>query len=349
MTSIIGFTSFGLLGLLISLHGDQRILGFPMAGIFLVIPFFLFLAETVVVYSTCIVSNVYTVDTSSANCFRLQVSLPVNTSLKYKPSQYFYLWVPTVKLFAPKPFTASTSSNNEYIEFIIGKTRGESFTTLFEDQASGQQGYNQGRSKLYILGPFGGNFSNTSKFKGKEVVVVAADTGITPMLSLLHHFVNVGETERPSKIHFVFVSRDLVFVRDVRNLLQELFSDGSVHWINIHLHCSNDNLEDPIWKTIQTDNHNHHILIHGPGANNPEQASMHGIPPPDTSKHFDFVPWIHKIGLEISHNNPNSKKKIKTYVLYTGGSPVFSSLQKAITHEERFSAGIVWNLLTDSF
>lgn len=126
--------------------------------------------------------------------FRMEYQGPV------KPGQFFELSIPK---FGEAPISVSGISDGT-VDFTIRKV-GKVTDEIFENYVG---------DKLFIRGPYGNGF-DVNDYKGKEVVVIAGGTGLSPVKGVVDYFVQHPEDAVSTTLIAGFKSpKDVLFKQD---------------------------------------------------------------------------------------------------------------------------------------
>ncbi|MDS0524259.1 anaerobic sulfite reductase subunit AsrB [Clostridium sp. SHJSY1] len=134
-----------------------------------------------------------------------------------KPGQFFEVSIPK---FGEAPISVS-GIGEDYVDLTIrkvGKVTDEIFTKYKGD-------------KLFLRGPYGNGF-DIENYKGKEVVIVAGGTGLSPVKGIVDYFSNNIEDAKKVTVISGFKSpNDILFKNDIetwkKNLNFILTVDGA--------------------------------------------------------------------------------------------------------------------------
>lgn len=125
-----------------------------------------------------------------------------------KPGQFFEVSLPK---FGEAPISVSGIGEN-YVDLTIrkvGKVTDEVFTKYKGD-------------KLFLRGPYGNGF-DISNYSGKEVVIVAGGTGLSPVKAVVDHFSNNGNNNKKVTVISGFKSpKDILFKEDMKSWTKNL-------------------------------------------------------------------------------------------------------------------------------
>lgn len=126
--------------------------------------------------------------------FRMEYQGPV------KPGQFFELSIPK---YGEAPISVSGIGDGT-VDFTIRRV-GKVTDEIFENYVG---------DKLFIRGPYGNGF-NVDDYKGKEVVVIAGGTGLSPVKGVVDHFARHPEEAVNATLIAGFKSpRDVLFKED---------------------------------------------------------------------------------------------------------------------------------------
>ncbi len=142
--------------------------------------------------------------------FRMEYQGPV------KPGQFFELSIPK---YGEAPISVSGIGDGT-VDFTIRRV-GKVTDEIFENYVG---------DKLFIRGPYGNGF-NVDDYKGKEVVVIAGGTGLSPVKGVVDHFARHLEEAVSATLIAGFKSpkdvlfkEDFAFWRDKINVIQTVDS-----------------------------------------------------------------------------------------------------------------------------
>lgn len=127
----------------------------------------------------------------------------VETNAKVKHGQFFQVTIPKI---GEAPISVSSMGDN-WVELTIrkvGKLTNEIFNLKPGD-------------KIFMRGPYGNSFPKDD-FKGKDLVVIAGGTGVSPVRSLLKYFYENPDEIR--SLHFIAGFKDeksILFKEDLKN------------------------------------------------------------------------------------------------------------------------------------
>jgi anaerobic sulfite reductase subunit B len=134
-----------------------------------------------------------------------------------KPGQFFEVSIPR---FGEAPISVSGIGEN-YVDLTIrkvGKVTDEIFTKYKGD-------------KLFLRGPYGNGF-DIENYKGKEVIIVAGGTGLSPVKGIVDYFSNnIQDAKKVTVISGFKSPSDILFKNDIetwkKNLNFILTVDGA--------------------------------------------------------------------------------------------------------------------------
>ena len=142
----------------------------------------------------------------------LKLKLAEPAALEFKPGQYAELTIPGTT--ENRSFSmATTPSTAGHVEFLIKKYPGGRFSSLLDD------GIDVGQP-IDLRGPYG-NFTLKSGHV-LPLVLMAGGAGMAPVLALLRHLSDIGDTRR---IRFYYGARtpaDLFYLDEIRALGERL-------------------------------------------------------------------------------------------------------------------------------
>ncbi len=118
-----------------------------------------------------------------------------------KPGQFFEVSIPK---FGEAPISVSGIGEN-YVDLTIRKV-GKVTNEIFENQVG---------NSLFMRGPYGNGF-NLEDYKGKELVVVAGGTGVSPIRGVIDYFGNHSQEVQGLHVIAGFKSpKDILFKEDI--------------------------------------------------------------------------------------------------------------------------------------
>lgn len=118
------------------------------------------------------------------------------------PGQFFEVSIPK---FGEAPISVS-GIGDDYIDLTIRKV-GKVTNEIFENQT--------GKS-LFIRGPYGNGF-RSEDYRGKELVIVAGGTGVSPVKAVIDYFGNHPDEVSSLSVITGFKSpKDILFKEDIR-------------------------------------------------------------------------------------------------------------------------------------
>lgn len=119
-----------------------------------------------------------------------------------KPGQFFEVSIPK---FGEAPISVS-GIGEDYVDLTIrkvGKVTNEVFTKYKGD-------------KLFLRGPYGNGF-DVENYKGREVVIVAGGTGLSPVKGIIDYFSNNPQDATSTRVIAGFKSpKDILFKEDMK-------------------------------------------------------------------------------------------------------------------------------------
>ncbi|MFU0784214.1 anaerobic sulfite reductase subunit AsrB [Thermoanaerobacterium thermosaccharolyticum] len=133
----------------------------------------------------------------------LEYTFRVEVDVKAEHGQFFQISIPKI---GEAPISISAMGDN-WMEFTIrkvGKVTNEIFNLSPGD-------------KIFMRGPYGNSFP-VNKYKGKDLVVIAGGTGVSPVRSLLKYFYD--NSEEIKSLHFIAGFKDensVLFKDDLNN------------------------------------------------------------------------------------------------------------------------------------
>lgn len=114
-----------------------------------------------------------------------------------KPGQFFEVSIPK---FGEAPISVS-GIGEDYVDLTIRKV-GKVTNEIFENQAG---------QSLFMRGPYGNGF-DMEDYKGKELIIVAGGTGVSPVKGVIDYFgEHIGETKGMSVIAGFKGPKDILF------------------------------------------------------------------------------------------------------------------------------------------
>ncbi|MBE0069295.1 anaerobic sulfite reductase subunit AsrB [Thermoanaerobacterium thermosaccharolyticum] len=133
----------------------------------------------------------------------LEYTFRVEVDVKAEHGQFFQISIPKI---GEAPISISAMGDN-WMEFTIrkvGKVTNEIFNLSPGD-------------KIFMRGPYGNSFP-VNKYKGKDLVVIAGGTGVSPVRSLLKYFYD--NSEEIKSLYFIAGFKDennVLFKEDLNN------------------------------------------------------------------------------------------------------------------------------------
>lgn len=133
----------------------------------------------------------------------LEYTFRVEVDVKAEHGQFFQISIPKI---GEAPISISAMGDN-WMEFTIrkvGKVTNEIFNLSPGD-------------KIFMRGPYGNSFP-VNKYKGKDLVIIAGGTGVSPVRSLLKYFYD--NSEEIKSLHFIAGFKDensVLFKEDLNN------------------------------------------------------------------------------------------------------------------------------------
>ena len=119
-----------------------------------------------------------------------------------KPGQFFEVSIPK---FGEAPISVS-GIGEDYVDLTIrkvGKVTNEVFTKYKGD-------------KLFLRGPYGNGF-DVENYKGREVVIVAGGTGLSPVKGIVDYFSKNPQDATSTRVIAGFKSpKDMLFKEDMK-------------------------------------------------------------------------------------------------------------------------------------
>jgi propane monooxygenase reductase subunit len=142
----------------------------------------------------------------------LKLKLVEPAALEFKPGQYAELTIPGTT--ENRSFSmATTPSTAGHVEFLIKKYPGGRFSSLLDD------GIDVGQP-IDLRGPYG-NFTLKSGHV-LPLVLMAGGAGMAPVLALLRHLSDIGDTRRIRFYYGVRTPADLFYLDEIRALGERL-------------------------------------------------------------------------------------------------------------------------------
>lgn len=132
------------------------------------------------------------------------VEYPKDTDLNYLPGQFFMVSIVDDEVKAARAYSIATSNENkDYLE--IGFNKVGVLTTRFFELKEG--------AILSFKGPFGKFFFDDETDGKKDVLLIAAGTGITPMMSVIRH---CDAAKLPCKVNLLYTVKrpNLIIYKD---------------------------------------------------------------------------------------------------------------------------------------
>ncbi|MEG6566263.1 anaerobic sulfite reductase subunit AsrB [Thermoanaerobacterium saccharolyticum] len=133
----------------------------------------------------------------------LEYTFRVEVDVKAEHGQFFQISIPKI---GEAPISISAMGDN-WMEFTIrkvGKVTNEIFNLSPGD-------------KIFMRGPYGNSFP-VNKYKGKDLVIIAGGTGVSPVRSLLKYFYD--NSEEIKSLYFIAGFKDensVLFKEDLNN------------------------------------------------------------------------------------------------------------------------------------
>lgn len=125
-----------------------------------------------------------------------------------KPGQFFEVSIPK---FGEAPISVSGIGEGTVDLTIrrVGKVTNEIFEHYKGD-------------KLFLRGPYGNGF-DINDYKGKEIVVIAGGTGLSPVKGIVDYFTNhIGETKGLTLVAGFKTPKDILFLEDFGHWKQKI-------------------------------------------------------------------------------------------------------------------------------
>ncbi|KAJ3701664.1 hypothetical protein LUZ61_005369 [Rhynchospora tenuis] len=157
-------------------------------------------------------------------CKAVELILPKELSMKYKPMSTIYLKVPSISKFQWHPFSITSSCNqDEKNVSLLIKCQGK-WTEALYSKISSMKDEKLGQFKSLIVvfeGPYGPSASLYERYS--NLVLIAGGSGITPFMSLLNEISSSASTRSyPTKILFIYCikrTQDLSMLTPISSLL----------------------------------------------------------------------------------------------------------------------------------
>ncbi|WP_055069206.1 anaerobic sulfite reductase subunit AsrB [Clostridium massiliamazoniense] len=125
-----------------------------------------------------------------------------------KPGQFFEVSLPK---FGEAPISVS-GIGEDYVDLTIRKV-GKVTNEVFEKYVG---------DKLFLRGPYGNGF-DLENYKGKEVIIVAGGTGVSPVKAVIDYFaVNPKDAIRSTLIAGFRSPSDMLFLKEMENWKKNL-------------------------------------------------------------------------------------------------------------------------------
>jgi anaerobic sulfite reductase subunit B len=121
-----------------------------------------------------------------------------NTAI-VKPGQFFEISIPK---FGEAPISVS-GIGKDTLDFTIRKV-GKVTNEVFENYVG---------DKLFLRGPYGNGF-DVEKYKGKDLLIVAGGTGVSPVKGMIDYFANHPEEVKSMTLIAGFKSPEAVLFKD---------------------------------------------------------------------------------------------------------------------------------------
>ncbi|MBN1068869.1 anaerobic sulfite reductase subunit B [Clostridium botulinum] len=133
----------------------------------------------------------------------IEYTFRMEFSGKVKPGQFFEVSLPK---FGEAPISVSGIGENTVDLTIrkVGKVTNEIFNNYVGD-------------KLYLRGPYGNGF-NINEYKGKDLIIVAGGTGLSPVKGVVDYFSNSVEEVNSFTLISGFKSpKDILFKSEIKD------------------------------------------------------------------------------------------------------------------------------------
>lgn len=149
---------------------------------------------------------------------RVRFRLPEGEEFKFKPGQYVQIKAPIYEGNDEEVFRAysiaSSARDHQHVELFIGYTGGIATTYVHQIMEVGDV--------VNLNGPYGDFYYHEDD--GGPVLLVAAGTGMAPILSILHHMVD-NDIKRKTRFFFGARTPDDLFVLDEMKYFEENLDD----------------------------------------------------------------------------------------------------------------------------
>lgn len=125
-----------------------------------------------------------------------------------QPGQFFEVSIPK---FGEAPISVS-GIGEDYVELTIRKV-GKVTNEIFENQAG---------QSLFMRGPYGNGFT-LDTYKGKELIIVAGGTGVSPVKGVIDYFGEHGDEVKSLSVIAGFKSpKDILFKDSIKRWEQQM-------------------------------------------------------------------------------------------------------------------------------
>ncbi|MDO5717920.1 MAG: FAD-binding oxidoreductase [Tissierellia bacterium] len=161
-------------------------------------------------YDTEVVNVIQLTDTIK----QLRFKLPDGEKVKFKPGQYVQLKAPAYEGSDDEVYRAysiaSSANDDEHLELLIGYTGGIATTYVHYHLSEGDT--------VNINGPYGDFYYKEDD--GGKMILVAAGTGMAPILSILYHMRD-NDIKREARFYFGAKTPDDLFLLEELEKLEE--------------------------------------------------------------------------------------------------------------------------------
>ncbi len=144
---------------------------------------------------------------------RVRFKFPEGESLNFKPGQYVQIKAPIYDGNDEEVYRAysiaSSANDKGYLELFVGFTGGTATTYVHQIMREGDT--------VNLNGPYGDFYYHDDD--GGPILLVAAGTGMAPILSILHHMRD-NEIDRETKFFFGARTPDDLFVLDEMEMFE---------------------------------------------------------------------------------------------------------------------------------
>lgn len=205
---------------LISIHGASALLEIPTFWLWIILPFFAYVAERIIRFAR---GNMETVLLMAVQHPSNVVELQMRKSrFKYKPGMYLFLNCPYISPHEWHPFTITSAPEEDYVSVhikVLGDWTGAMKKLMNPDNELGVVRENMltapnGAPILRFDGPFG--TASEEVFNFDVVMLIGGGIGVTPFASILKSIryrleaaIRDGNPVLPiQKVYFYWISRD---------------------------------------------------------------------------------------------------------------------------------------------